>query len=164
MRVESQVSATTPDWSREELTRWWDPSRQLIRSIRHYQVFYEKKGLLNTVRRRLCVLHYRFWSMVSGADIPLNCKIEGGLLLPHTSGIVIHPTVTIGPNCVIFQQVTLVAGVVLGGHVEIGAGAKIIRQVKIGDHANVGANAVVLHDVPPGAIAVGVPAVIKGSC
>jgi serine O-acetyltransferase len=56
------------------------------------------------------------------------------------------------------QQVTLTDGVRLGGHVDIGAGAKIVRPVSIGDHANVGANAVVLEDVPAGATAVGVPA------
>ena len=47
---------------------------------------------------------------------------------------------------------------VIGGHVDIGAGAKILGGVTIGDHARIGANAVVLGDVPSGAIAVGVPA------
>jgi serine O-acetyltransferase len=40
----------------------------------------------------------------------------------------------------------------------VGAGAKILGGVEIGDHAVIGANAVVLQDVPPGAVAVGVPA------
>jgi serine O-acetyltransferase len=48
----------------------------------------------------------------------------------------------------------------MGGHVDIGAGAKIIRPVTIGDHAQVGANAVVLQDVPAGATVVGIPAKI----
>ena len=47
---------------------------------------------------------------------------------------------------------------VLGGHVDVGAGAKILGGVTIGDHAKIGANAVVLDDVPSGATAVGVPA------
>jgi serine O-acetyltransferase len=34
----------------------------------------------------------------------------------------------------------------------------VIGRVTIGDYAKVGANAVVLQDVPPHAIAVGVPA------
>ena len=70
----------------------------------------------------------------------------------------------IGANCLIFQQVTLgdrSGGVPqIGGHVDIGAGAKIIGAVRIGDHARIGANAVVLQDVPEGKTAVGVPAVI----
>jgi hypothetical protein len=60
----------------------------------------------------------------------------------------------LGPNCLIFQQVTLGAdesGVpIIGGQVDFGAGAKVIGPVKIGDHALIGANAVVVCDVPPG--------------
>lgn len=95
--------------------------------------------------------------MVTGADIPLNCKIEGGLLLPHPNGIVIHPSVEIGPNCLLFQQVTITANVILGAHVDVGAGAKILGPLRIGEHARIGANAVVLHDVPAGATVVGIP-------
>lgn len=93
---------------------------------------------------------------MTGADIPLNCKIEGGLLLPHPNGIVIHPLARIGPNCLIFQQVTIgvtkvgQAPPVIGGHVDIGSGAKILGDVRIGDDALIGANAVVLKDVPAG--------------
>jgi len=87
----------------------------------------------------------------------LDCHLGGGLLLVHANGIVIHPDATVGPNCLILQQVTLTEGVRLGGHVDIGAGAKIIGPVSIGDHATVGANAVVLSSVPEGATAVGVP-------
>ena len=46
----------------------------------------------------------------------------------------------------------------IGGHVDIGAGAKILGPVTIGDHAKIGANAVVVTDVPEGATAVGIPA------
>jgi serine O-acetyltransferase len=100
--------------------------------------------------------------MVTGADIPLNCRIGGGLLLPHPNGVVVHPGAEIGPNCLLFHQVTIGeadGGVpVLEGHVDVGAGAKIIGRLRIGKHARIGANAVVLRDVPAGATAVGVPA------
>lgn len=76
----------------------------------------------------------------------------------HPMGIVIHPSADIGPNCLILQNVTLVAGVKLMGHVDIGAGAVIVRSVTIGKHAKIGANAVVTIDVPDYATAVGVPA------
>jgi serine O-acetyltransferase len=98
--------------------------------------------------------------VVTAADIPLNCQIQGGLLLPHPNGIVIHPDAVIGPNCLILQQVTIVSGVTIGGHVDLGAGAKIIRPVTIGSHAKIGANAVLLCDVPAYSVAVGVPAQI----
>jgi len=101
--------------------------------------------------------------MGTGCDIPLNCHIEGGLLIPHPNGIVVHPDTVIGPNCLLFQQVTLGTAdgkgpPVLGGHVDVGAGAKIIGDVKVGNHARIGANAVVLTDVPDGKSAVGIPA------
>ena len=118
--------------------------------------------------RVLAVVRHRFWSVITGADIPLGTKIGGGLLLIHPNGIVIHPDVAIGPNCLILQQVTLgdrVGGVPkIGGHVDIGAGAKILGNIRIGDHAKIGANAVVLEDVPPHCTAVGVPArIVIGS-
>lgn len=104
-------------------------------------------------------LQHRFWSVVTGAEIHLNTKkMGGGLVLTHPNGVVIHPDVEIGVNCLILQQVTIVKGVKIGGHVDIHAGAKVIRSVTIGDHAKIGANAVVLTDVPEGATAVGVPA------
>ena len=159
MAMMYQISATEPDWSREQVRCWWDPARQLLRSVRRYQ-YWRQRGWLGNVISKYYVLSYRFWSVVTGADIPLNSQLGGGLLLVHPNGIVIHQNAVIGPNCLILQQVTLVEGVRLGGHVDIGAGAKIIRPVSIGDHAQIGANAVVLCDVPAGATAVGIPAKI----
>lgn len=156
------ISATEPDWSREQCSRWWDPSRQLLKSIRRYQKWKAHGGIIGNFLSDWNVIQHRFWSVVTGADIPLNCQIEGGLLLTHPHGVVIHPGASIGPNCLILQQVTIVEGVKIGGHVDIGAGAKIIRAVKIGNHAKIGANAVVVCDIPEGATAVGIPAkVIK---
>lgn len=109
------------------------------------------------------MLEHRFWSVICSADVPINAQLGGGLLLTHPNGIVIHPEATIGPNCLIFQQVAIGLGSLpglprIGGGVNVGAGAKILGGVVIGDHARIGANAVVLCDVPAGATAVGVPA------
>lgn len=152
------ISATEPDWSREKCTTFWYPSRQLLKALREYQRWQKHGGIFGSIFCRWNVLQHRFWSVVTGADIPLNCQIGGGLMLPHPNGVVIHPDATIGPNCLILQQVTVVGGAKIGGHVDIGAGAKIIRAVEIGDHALIGANAVVLADIPPGKTAVGIPA------
>jgi serine O-acetyltransferase len=156
------VSAEVADWSRERKSPFeWAPSRSLLASIRDYQRL-SSRGVFARWLRRFAVLRHRWWSIVTGADIPLNCKIEGGLLIPHPNGIVIHPGAEIGPNCLLFHQVTIgeAAGGVptLEGHVDVGAGAKIIGPLRIGKHAKIGANAVVLHDVPTGATAVGIPA------
>ena len=158
------ISATDPDWTRETPRGWWDPSRRLMRTIRRYQA--AGGGPLGALRRRYWALQHRFWSVITQAEIGLDTEIGGGLLLLHPNGIVIHPATRIGPNCLIFQQVTLGSsgsgrGVpVLGGHVDVGAGAKILGPVTVGDHAIIAANAVVLKDVPPGAVAAGVPAKI----
>ena len=154
------ISASEPDWDREKLRGWWDPSRQLLKSIRQYQRWQKKGGILGFYFTKLAVFQHRFWTVMAAADIPLSCQLGGGLLLTHPNGVVIHPDAQIGCNCLILQQVTIVGGVKMGGHVDIGAGAKIIRPVTIGDHAQVGANAVVLQDVPAGATVVGIPAKI----
>ena len=157
------ISAHTADWSREhDASGAWMPSRSLLASIRSYQR-HVGRGPIHAVARGVAVLRHRFWSIVCGADIPLNCRLGGGLLLPHPNGVVIHPLAEIGPNCLIFHQVTLGMGSRpglprLGGHVDVGAGAKILGGVTIGDHARIGANAVVTSDVPAGATAVGIPA------
>ena len=156
----NQISAEIPDWSRETPRQFWDPGRKLLRTIRRYQIWSKRQGLLPLFIRKSLVLRYRFWSVVTGADIPLNCQIGGGLLIPHPNGIVIHPDAKIGVNCLIFQQVTIGSrgghGVPrIGGHVDIGAGAKILGAVTIDDHVRIGANAVVLKDVKAFGAAIG---------
>ena len=157
------ISPTEPDWSRERSPRRWAPGPRLLATIRGYQKW-KPRGLIGLLVSKYYVLRWRLWSVLSGSDIPLNCKIGGGLLLPHPTGVVIHPDAVIGPNCLIMQQVTLGAcrknpGLPrLGGHVDIGAGAKLLGGITIGDHAQIGANSVVLCDVPAGATAVGIPA------
>lgn len=158
------VSASVPDWEREDRRPGLqEPGRLLIASIRSYQRHAASSGPFARIAKVAAVLRHRYWTVITGADIPLNCNLGGGLVLPHPNGIVIHPRSTIGPNCLIFQQVTIGEGSReglprIGGHVDIGAGAKILGGVTIGDHAKIGANAVVLQDVPPGASAVGIPA------
>src|SRR5438270_8267398 len=74
MMAQNEISATIPDWTRERCRRFWDPSRQLLRSIRRYQNWKSRGPLLRWLRR-YWVLHHRFWSVVTGADIPIDCKI-----------------------------------------------------------------------------------------
>jgi serine O-acetyltransferase len=157
------VSATVPDWSREAKSPLsWNPGRSLLASLRSYERWRSRRNPVAVAMRVLAVLRHRFWSIVTGAEIPLATQIGGGLLILHPNGIVIHPDSVVGPNCHIFQQVTLGVGAggapKIGGHVDIGAGAKILGNITVGDHAKIGANAVVLQDVPAYATAVGVPA------
>lgn len=165
-KLAPEVSASAIDWSREHKAFWhWSPSRSLLASIRAYQRHARSRHPWHRLWRRVAVLRHRFWSAVTGADIPLNSRLGGGLLLPHPNGIVIHPASRIGANCLIFQQVTIGTGRKpgvphIGGHVDIGAGAKLLGGICIGEHARIGANAVVLDDVPAGCTAIGVPAIV----
>ena len=159
----SSISADVPDWSREQKAIFeWSPSRALLSSIRDYQRHGRSNHPFAAGLRRCAVLRHRFWSVVTGADIPVNCKLGGGLLLPHPNGVVIHPDAEIGPNCLLFQQVTIgerAGGVPkLSGHVDVGAGAKVLGRLIVGKHVKIGANAVVINDVPDGMSAVGIPA------
>lgn len=157
------ISATQPDWSREAKAWWvWMPSRSLLASLRAHAHWRASGRPWAGLMRRLATLRHRFWSAVTGADIPLGSRIGGGLLLPHPQGVVIHPEAEIGPNCLIFQQVTIGASTHgiphIGGHVDIGAGAKVIGPIRVGDHARIGVNAVVIRDIAPGETVVAPPA------
>ncbi|RDD30386.1 serine acetyltransferase [Prosthecochloris sp. ZM] len=161
------ISSTEADWKREQIISGrYEPGKKLLQALRSYQRASAGKGILKMLHQKKAVLFHRFWSAVCGADIPLNSRIDGGLLIPHPNGIVIHPEAKIGPNCLIFQQVTIGAGTrpglpVIEGHVDIGAGAKILGGVRVGAHSKIGANAVVIQDIPPNATAVGIPAKVK---
>ena len=81
-------------------------------------------------------------------------------------GSVIHATAefptTIGDGCVIGHLVHL-EGCLLENDTLVGSGSVVLHRAVVRQGATVGANAVVTADmtVPPGALAVGVPAVIK---
>ena len=104
------------------------------------------------------------------AGIELHCETRVGrrLLIEHFGGIIVSGDAVIGDDVVIRQGVTIGlrttgrrGAPVIGDRVDIGAGAKLLGNIRIGNDAVIGANAVVLCDVPAGALAVGVPAVIK---
>lgn len=85
-----------------------------------------------------------------------------GFVLVHSTGVVINGRVRGGSHVYIEHQVTIGAegreSPILGDHVFIGAGAKIVGRVQIGSDVRIGANAVVIDDIPDGATAVGIPA------
>lgn len=140
----------------------FNPRMAPVVLIRLAEFFFERRlGVL----AKLCTMAN---VAVFGIESSPLVRIGGGLFLPHTVGTVLGAE-KIGENVTVLQGVTLGTAEpdngftaslrpVIGNHVVLGAGAKVIGRVTIGDYAKVGANAVVLQDVPPHAIAVGVPA------
>ncbi|MBU2983352.1 serine acetyltransferase [Lentibacter algarum] len=158
MSNDSNVSASDPDWSRETIQSFWDPGRKLLRAIRRYQALQNRRGMLAKMASKYWVLNHWFWSLITQCEIHLTTEIGGGLRLTHPTGIIIHPKAKIGPNCMIFHQVTLAGPVTLGGHVDIGAGAKLIGPLTVGDHVTIGANAVLTKDAADNSTLAGIPA------
>lgn len=104
----------------------------------------------------------------TGIEIHPGASIGKRFFIDHGAGVVIGETTEIGDDVVIYQGVTL-GGVSLskgkrhptiGSSVVIGAGAAVLGPVTIGEDAMIGAGSVVVKDVPPGGVAVGVPAMV----
>lgn len=102
---------------------------------------------------------------VTGIEIHPAATIGRRLFIDHGMGVVIGQTAVVGEDVLIFHGTTL-GGVsmskgkrhpTVGNRVVIGSGAKVLGPITIGDDAKIGANAVVVKDLPPGAVAVGVP-------
>lgn len=102
----------------------------------------------------------------TGIEIHPGAVLGRRLFIDHGMGVVIGETAEVGEDVVLFHGTTL-GGVsmsrgkrhpTIGDRVLIGAGAKVLGPIRVGSDARVGANAVVVKDVPPGAVAVGVPA------
>jgi serine O-acetyltransferase len=102
-------------------------------------------------------------------DIELGAAIGPGVCFPHTWGIVIGGTCTIGEDCRIMQGVTIGGSggrrklggqsqPFVGNNVLVGAGAKVLGPVNIGNGVKIGANSVVIRDIAPGVSVFGVPA------
>lgn len=114
--------------------------------------------------RPLGTLIQGFSRIMWGVSLPASVEVgkdtsfaNGGL------GVVIHPRVRIGANCVISSCVSvgcrskLPDVPVIEDDCFIGTGAKILGPVRIGAGSIIGANAVVLDDVPPNSMVVGAP-------
>ncbi len=108
-------------------------------------------------------------SALSGVDLRIGAIVGKRLHIHTWFGIVVADGVVIGDDCTINCGVCLVHAAnskgmgtpVIGNVTRLGVGSKVIGPVTIGDFSIVGANAVVTRNVPPGHVAIGVPAVCK---
>jgi serine acetyltransferase len=115
-------------------------------------------------------------------DVNIECSgdlsIGEHTFIGHGTTIGCSGRVQVGKSCLIgeyvsirdndhaFDNLTLpirlqgsrVAPVTIEDNVWIGAKVTVVAGVRIGQDSVIGANAVVTHDIPPGSVAVGVPA------
>jgi serine O-acetyltransferase len=104
------------------------------------------------------------WSrFLTGIEIHPGATIGKRFVIDHGMGVVIGETAIIGDDVLMYHGVTLGGKEnsavdrhpIIGSHVVIGAGAKLIGRITIGDYCYVGANTVVTKDVPSGSTVVG---------
>lgn len=74
--------------------------------------------------------------------------------------------VFIAPGCIFMDNRKIILGKGLTGiriedYARIGGGTKMLSRITVGEHALVGAGSVVTKDIPPKAVAYGVPAEVK---
>jgi serine O-acetyltransferase len=123
------------------------------------------------LRAPLSVLYkimFKATEIFCGIKLHYTVIVGRRVRIDHFGGIIIGAR-SIGDDVNIRQNTTfgvarmddLNAKPKVGNRVNIGAGAVLAGDIAIGDDAAIGANAVVMIDVPPGHLAVGVPATIR---
>ena len=106
---------------------------------------------------------------LTGIEIHPAATLGRRVFIDHGAGVVIGETAVVGDDVLLYHGATLggrtgAVGVRhprLGPGVVVGAGARLLGPIVVGAGAQVGANAVVVRDVPPGAVVVGVPGVVR---
>jgi serine O-acetyltransferase len=159
-----------PDWQ-ADLARY--PRRpwlkeQSIWAIAVYRfgrrVDRRRPGLYRKLLEKWYWLAFRVTETLTGISIPKSVEVGPGLRIWHFGNIFIHADSVIGARCTLRQGVTIGnreddgPSPVLEDDVELGAYAQVLGAITVGRGAKVGAMSVVLRDVPPGAVAVGIPA------
>lgn len=129
----------------------------------HYRV---QLPVLRPILKTVCAVWRKLIEMTTHCELSNRAEIGGGIYMPHAFGVIVHSEARIGAHCNIGHRVTIGVGVrpgrggapTLGDRVFVGTGAVLFGPIRIGDDVAIGANAVVLSDLPPGVVAVGVPA------
>jgi len=124
-------------------------------------------GLRSGPARRITSYAYSGFRAIvqlcTGVLLERETEIGEGFHIVHAGMISIHPATVIGKRVGVMHGVTLGTNMdrgapVIGDDVFIGCNASVLGDVTVGSRARISANSLVIADVPPGGIAVGVPA------
>ncbi|MBR0851319.1 serine acetyltransferase [Bradyrhizobium diazoefficiens] len=136
------------------------PGFQFVMARRVQELLARIPVVGSTLRR----IAWWFSCIVFGSELGIASEIAGGLYVPHPYGIVVGRC-RIGRNVTILQNVTIgfksrneLGACEIGDGAYLAAGCVVLGAIKVGEGATIGANAVVTSDVPPNAVAVGIPA------
>lgn len=123
--------------------------------------------IISLILKLIAFLLFKLMEILTGISLPASAQIGKGFYVGHFGGIILHSDVKIGENCSIGPGVLIgtrgggrKGTPVIGDHVYIGVGAKVLGNIKVGNNVKIGANAVVLEDIPDGFTVVGIPAKI----
>ncbi len=164
VRHNKNVNTDLKVWGNQYVLRRYNKSKFLLFS----QALLDIKEFRNLLHLRLLQDNKLMGSVLFKKLFPLmdtlyfdTLNVGKGLFIQHGFATIISAQ-KIGDYCWINQQVTIGfeqdKSPVIGNHVRIGAGAKVIGGVTIGDNAIIGAGSVVTKDVPAGEIWAGNPA------
>lgn len=124
-------------------------------------------GFEQRILRRLYISMARKVRNRYGIEIMPGAKIGRRVKLAHHSGIIISSFASVGDDCLIQQGVTIgqsndrQVAPRIGKGVMIGTSAVVLGDITVGDGARIGALALVVRDVPPGAVMLAPPAVVR---
>jgi len=130
-----------------------------------------RMGVQNKILRLPFSLIYKLlfpvFQFVFGIKLSYTVKLGRRVKIEHFGGMILGAR-EIGNDVTIRQNTTM--GIakksqlngkpIIRNGADIGCGVAILGNVTVGENSIVGANAVVVEDVPPNALAVGVPAKI----
>lgn len=139
-----------------KISRFTNSRCKFLRTLRKLEFLINtnsSKLLIFFYRRRLSSLSERL-----GITIWPNC-FGKGLYIPHYGSIVVNGNAKFGDYCIVQNGVNVSEGVVCGGEIYLGAGAKLLTGVHLADNTIVGANAVVTKKFEEANIVIaGIPA------
>lgn len=142
-----------------------------IKSYRKLEYYYNNRN--KNVLYAILNLHYarKFNKLGFKLGIELDRNVfKEGLMIFHTSGVVVNGEARIGKNCklhggnVIGNMGNDLSAPVIGNNVRLGTGAKVLGNVYIADDVQIGAGAIVLDSCyEKGALLIGIPARVHSS-
>ena len=69
------ISADHPDWSREQIERFWEPGKKMLRAVRRYQAARKRGGVFGKISAKYWVLNHLFWSTICQSEVHLSVSV-----------------------------------------------------------------------------------------